>query len=174
MTRDRKQPHSLLSGVPDVAWMRAGVAGERWIGVIPFDHDKKMLVLTDSGAWRWIDKRDPEPNLYRLDGAEGAGALPFLEMPPNELGRRLASGSRASGLSPFVVREHLPVGAIIETALETRSNYWADLAAIWLGEYRTPAVSSDALRRASEDRALNQSVRHRLRRHLRLLTPTEP
>jgi hypothetical protein len=111
---------------------------------------------------------DGKQSLRKLQMPEAIGAIPFLEMSPRDITSKLTETAVLLQLSRKEPVSALPISELIAAALDTRSNYWVEKALTWLERSPLSAPPLDSMRRAANDRGVNQHLRHRIMRTMRL------
>lgn len=166
---DELTPAELTRRVPASSWTASSSADDtrRWFEVLPFDEDRKALVLEASGRWLWASvDRSGASRSHELRPPEVVGVLPLLELDPAALQGKVTSAAAILGIPPADLISALPSAEVFAAAFETRSDYWIDRALEWMVRLPGLSIPAAAMRAIVDDPMASQSVRHRIRKLL--------
>lgn len=166
---DDLTPAALAARVQMSSWTinSSAAEGDSWFAVLPFDENRKALVIASSGRWAWTSTgSDGQVRLHELQPPDVVGVLPLLELDPAGLRDKLATSATLLQTSPEDLVAALPVADLFGAAFEAKSDYWIELALRWMETPFWSSVPAAAMEAVVDDPRVSQNHRHRTQKLL--------
>lgn len=134
-------------------------ADSTWVPILHLGQESWLGML---GAALYVgDLHRPK---REVDPHEPVGLLPCLERPYSVIVAELSDRETDMSRSPGSLTAQVPLVAIPHAAVESKSNYWAELALAWLGDMPSSEVVIATLESLENADWAAQGIRHRARR----------
>ncbi len=134
------------------------VGSGSWVGILQLSTDVwlgslagRLYVGTADGPKREVDESSP------------VGLLPCLERRYEDVVTEIRAREVELSLSPDSLVEKIPLNAIPRVAIDSRLDYWVQLALDWLADMPIGAAESELLAELARGPWATQRARHRAR-----------
>jgi len=142
---------------------------DSWVNILRFDDGLKALVVTATRTWAWTSPASHGAvRLNRLQPPEGIGALPFLELEPEEVVVRLADAASALREPADDLLFALPFADLVATAFATGTDRWIERSLRWIDAIPWMFLPVETMRTVVRDTRTDRSIRRRIQEILSL------